>query len=55
VLQGQTLTVYRVGFDLDKGHTILPEPRFTAELNHAQQLPPDEVSDLQSEINEAAA
>lgn len=51
VIQGRTLTVHRVRFDLDNGHQLIDKPRFTAELNHKQQAPPDE----QHQHGEAAA
>ncbi|MFK7788662.1 MAG: metallophosphoesterase family protein [Phycisphaeraceae bacterium] len=42
VLDDQTLTMHRIQYDADNGHTLIEKPRFTATLNNAQQLPPDE-------------
>lgn len=42
VLDGQTLSMHRVQFDAANGHQLVEQPRFTATLNNAQQLPPDE-------------
>lgn len=42
VLDDQTLTMHRIRFDADNGHQMIEKPRFTATLNNAQQLPPDE-------------
>lgn len=43
VLDDQTLTMHRIRFDADNGHEMIEKPRFTATLNNAQQLPPDEL------------
>jgi len=51
VIQDQTLAVHRVRFDVTNGHTLIEKPRFTAELNYEQQVPPDE----QATHDEAAA
>jgi len=42
VIQDQALAVHRVRFDATNGHTLTARPRFTAELTHEQQAPPDE-------------
>lgn len=42
VLEGQTLSMHRVQYDAGNGHQLSDTPRFTATLNNAQQLPPDE-------------
>lgn len=42
VLDDQTLSVHRVQYDADNGHQLIGKPRFTAALNNAQQIPPDE-------------
>ena len=42
VLDDQTLTMHRVHYDADNGHQLIEKPRFTASLEQAQQLPPDE-------------
>lgn len=44
VLQDQMLTVHRVRMDKDNGHRMVDKPRFTATLQNAQQIPPDELS-----------
>lgn len=42
VIQGRTLSLHRVRFNAEQGHTLVERPRFTAELEHDQQAPPDE-------------
>jgi len=54
VLQDQQLSMHRVRFDADNGHTLCESPRFTAALKNAQQLPPDERLPEHREPSEAA-
>lgn len=42
VLQDQNLSMFRVIYDADNGHRLASKPRFSATLENAQQLPPDE-------------
>jgi predicted phosphodiesterase len=42
VLDGQTLAMHRVIYDADNGHQLSEKTRFTAALENAQQIPPDE-------------
>ncbi|MGB0768992.1 MAG: hypothetical protein ACPGYV_14945, partial [Phycisphaeraceae bacterium] len=42
VLDDQTLAIHRVIYDAKNGHRLHQKPRFTATLDNAQQLPPDE-------------
>jgi len=55
VLDDQVLSVYRVKYDLQNGHRLSDKPRFVAELNHAQQLPPDDADWPASESVHAVA
>jgi len=55
ILQDQTLTVHRVRFDATNGHQLADQPRFTANLNHAQQPPPDEQADADDAQADAVA
>lgn len=41
VVDGQTLTMHKVHYDAKQGHRLADKPRFSAQLNNAQQLPPD--------------
>jgi UDP-2,3-diacylglucosamine pyrophosphatase LpxH len=54
VLNDQTLTMHRVQFDAANGHRLIDSPRFTATLQHAQQLPPDEQRAREVGSSEAA-
>lgn len=54
VIEDRTLAVHRVRFDIDNGHTLCASPRFTAELNHDQQVPPDELQDDRQTAYDAA-
>lgn len=42
VIDDQQLAMHRVKYDATHGHQLNDQPRFTATLNNAQQLPPDE-------------
>lgn len=55
ILDGQTLSVHKVIYDTDNGHRLNETPRFTAELQHEQQLPPDEAAALKRQSNNAVA
>lgn len=54
VLDGQVLTMHRIRFDADNGHQLIDKPRFTATLDNAQQLPPDEQAIEAGSPSEAA-
>lgn len=54
VLEGQTLTMHRVSFDADNGHRLDDRPRYTAALDNAQQLPPDETPIVKRDRIDAA-
>ena len=55
ILDGQTLSVHRVIFDAENGHRLNDKPRFTAKLNHAQQLPPEDAEWPTTESVDAVA
>lgn len=46
--------MYRVSYDAGNGHGMADQPHFTATLQNAQQLPPDEVPFQTTEPLEAA-
>ncbi|MEM9346361.1 MAG: metallophosphoesterase [Planctomycetota bacterium] len=54
VLQDQTLSMYRVIYDAGNGHGMADQPRFTAALHNAQQLPPNELPVQRDGPSEAA-
>ena len=54
VLDGQTLSMYRVNYDADNGHQLADRPRFTTALDNAQEIPPDELPVQAASPSEAA-
>ncbi len=54
VIEGRTLSMHKVVFNRDTGHTLSGQPRYTAEMHNDQQAPPGEPPSGETRRTDAA-